>query len=296
MSVISRYLEPSLVERLNHMQLTARSVVEGSTIGSHQSPMKGASIEFRQHRIYVPGDEPRRLDWRVLGRTDRHYIKEYDEETNLKCVLMLDGSGSMNYGEGGRWGSKFEYGARLAVSLAYLMLGQTESVGLCLFQQKIVSWLAPHTGTAQLSQVVGAIEKIGPKGPSGLAQAIHQTAQRLQRRALIVAISDLMVPSSAFREGLAHLRHDRHEVIALRVLDRDEIDFPFRNWTRFRGLEGERASLCEPSLVRSAYQENQKRHARDLEEACRGMRAEMTTFVTDKPLAESLIGFLHRRQ
>jgi len=295
MSGIGRFLEPSLVERLNHLQLSARSVVEDTTIGLHKSPVKGASLEFRQHRPYVRGDEPKRLDWRVLGRTDRPYIKEYDEETNLRCVLMLDCSGSMAYGEGSKWGSKFEYAARLGVSLAYLMLGQTESVGLCLFQKKVTNWLAPHTGTAQLSRVVEAIEKVAPKGESVLAGAIHETAERLERRALVVLISDYMGPSAQVREGLAHLRHDRHEVIALRVLDRDEIEFPFRNWTRFRGLEGERASLCEPALVRKRYQDNQRRHARELEDACRALRAEWQTFVTDKSLADSLPAFLHHR-
>src|SRR5208283_5310017 len=138
MSFVSRYLEPALVERLNHLQLSAQRVVEGATSGLHRSPLKGASIEFRQHRFYVPGDEPRRLDWRVLGRTDRHYIKEYDEETNLRCLLMLDCSGSMAYagtggGSGvgaGAGGSKFEYAARMVASLAYLMLANAEHVGL----------------------------------------------------------------------------------------------------------------------------------------------------------------------
>src|SRR5882757_9764220 len=127
MSFVTRYLEPSLVERLNHLQLSARSVVEGSITGLHRSPLKGASVEFRQHRFYTPGDEMRRLDWRVLGRTDRPYIKEYDEETNLRCLLMLDSSGSMAYGKRGV--TKFEYAAKLVASLSYLMLGQSESVG-----------------------------------------------------------------------------------------------------------------------------------------------------------------------
>ncbi|MEZ0266358.1 MAG: DUF58 domain-containing protein [Phycisphaerae bacterium] len=295
MSTLSRYLEPALVERLNHLQLSARSVVEGTTIGSHKSPVKGASIEFRQHRIYVPGDEPRRMDWRVLGRTDRHYVKEYDEETNLKCVLLLDGSGSMAYGEQAKRGSKFDYGARLAVSLAYLMLGQTESVGLGVFERKVATWIAPHTGTAQLSRIVEAVEKVAPRGPSGLAEAIHDAAGRLQRRSLVVIVSDLMVPVAQFREGLAHLRHDRHEVIVLRVLDRDELEFPFSGWTRLRGLEGEKGSLCDPSLLRKTYKENQRRHARELEETCRGMKAEVRTFVTDKDVGDSLVAFLHHR-
>src|SRR3954471_6925073 len=162
MSFVTRYLEPALVERLNHLQVSARSVVEGATTGAHRSPLKGASVEFRQHRFYTPGDEPRRLDWRVLGRTDRPYIKEYDEETNLRCLLLLDESGSMAYGgarggssaagpgsSGGAGvepGSKFEYAAKFVASLAYLMLGQTESVGLALFGGRVQQWLVPRSG------------------------------------------------------------------------------------------------------------------------------------------------------
>ena len=295
MGVVSRYLDPALVERLNHLQLSARSVVEGATIGSHKSPVKGASIEFRQHRIYVPGDELRRLDWRVLGRTDRHYIKEYDEETNLKCVLMLDASGSMAYGRGKKPGSKFDYAARIAVSLAYLMLGQTESVGLCVFGKRVESWLAPHTGTGQLSRIVDAIDKVTPAGESQLARAIHQTADRMDRRALLVIISDFLLPVERFREGLARLGHDRHEVIALRVLDRDELVFPFERWTRFRGLEGERAQLAEPAVMKRRYQENQQAHAHALDQVCHALRAELRTFVTDKALADGLTAFLHHR-
>src|SRR5687768_13860685 len=161
MSFVSRYLEPNLIERLNHLQLSARSVVEGSIVGAHRSPVKGASVEFRQHRFYTPGDEPRRLDWRVLGRTDRPYIKEYDEETNLRCVLLLDASGSMAYAgsplesagdkddqprEDGATPAKFDYACRLMASLAYLMLGQTESVGLATFSGKVDHWLVPRAG------------------------------------------------------------------------------------------------------------------------------------------------------
>src|SRR4051794_11822883 len=174
MSFVTRYLEPALVERLNHLQVPARSVVEGATTGAHRSPLKGASVEFRQHRFYTPGDEPRRLDWRVLGRTDRPYIKEYDEETNLRCLLMLDESGSMAYGGAdadrsdksapasagsAEPGSKFDYAAKLAASLAYLMLGQTESVGLALFGPRVQQWLVPRSGTAQLSRLIDLLER-----------------------------------------------------------------------------------------------------------------------------------------
>src|SRR5580692_5316092 len=160
MSFVTRYLEPALVERLNHLQLSARSVVEGSITGQHRSPVKGASVEFRQHRFYSPGDDPKHLDWRVLARTDRPYIKEYDEETNLRCLLMLDTSGSMAYGR--KSGRKFDYAAKVIAALAYLMLGQAESVGLALCGPKLEHWLAPRAGSGQLSRVIDALERASP--------------------------------------------------------------------------------------------------------------------------------------
>lgn len=294
MSFVNRYLDPNLVEWLNHLRLTARSVVEGSTTGLHKSPLKGASIEFRQHRVYTPGDEPRRLDWRVLARTDRPYIKEYDEETNLRCVLMLDRSGSMGYG--GRHGTKFDYAARLAASLAYLMLAQTESVGLTTFADRLEHWLAPHARTAQLSHVLDLLERTSPRGESSPGNAMHEAAERLKRRSLVIVISDLFSPIPLIRQGLAHLRHNRHEVIVMRVLDGDEIEFPFRHWLQCRGLEGERPRLCEPALARKIYLENFRRHRAELEDNCRSLGAEFQSFRTDKSLIDSLISFLRRRE
>src|SRR5687767_845744 len=171
MSHVSRFLEPTLIEHLNQMRLGAASVVQGGTVGLHRSPVRGASVEFRQHRFYVPGDEPRRLDWRVLARTDRPYVKEYDEETNLRSVLMLDVSASMAYGEGTE--SKFEFASRLAAALAYLMLGQTESVGVAVCGRGVEHWLAPHAGPTQLSRVLEKLEQAAPAGPSGFDKAMH---------------------------------------------------------------------------------------------------------------------------
>src|SRR5688500_13353596 len=231
MSLVSRYLDPALVERLRHLRLSARSVVEGSTIGQHKSPVKGASVEFRQHRFYVPGDEPRRLDWRVLARTDRPYVKEYDEETNLRCMLMLDVSASMGYGGGGE--SKTEFATRLAAALAYLMLGQTESVGVAVCGRGVEHYLAPHAGPTQLSRVLEMLEQSAPGGESGFDKAMHDVAERMERRGLVIALSDFYMPAERVRSGLAHLRHERHEVVALQVVHADEEEFPFRTWSRF---------------------------------------------------------------
>jgi uncharacterized protein (DUF58 family) len=293
MSLVSRYLDPLLIERLNSLQLSARRVVAGSTLGQHRSPVKGASIEFRQHRFYVPGDEPRRLDWRVFGRTDRPYVKEYDEETNLRCLILLDGSGSMAYGR--KHGSKFDYAASLAASLGYLMLGQTESVGLAVFRRRIDAFLAPRGGTTQLARMIDVLERSSPRGPSSLETALHDACNRLERRALVIVCSDLFTPAEAIRDGLAHLKHDRHEVIGLRILDRDEVEFPFRRWSRFRGLEGERAHLCEPALARKTYLENFRRHRRALEDQCHALHVELHEFATDRPLGDALTRFLRAR-
>ena len=304
MSFVTRYLEPALVERLNHLQVSARSVVEGATTGAHRSPLKGASVEFRQHRFYTPGDEPRRLDWRVLGRTDRPYIKEYDEETNLRCLLMLDESGSMAYGgakgepaapAGGEAASKFDYAAKFVASLAYLMLGQTESVGLALFGGRVQQWLVPRSGTPQLSRVIDLLERSGPRGESDPGRAMQDVADRLGRRSLVIAVSDFFTPVPRLREGLARLRHDRHETVLLRVLDRDEVEFPFRKWARFRGLEGEAPKLLEPAVVRKNYLDNFRRHQRELEETCRALGVELYSFTTDKPVIDSITAFLRRR-
>lgn len=282
-----------LVERLNHLQLSARSVVEGSTVGLHKSPLKGASIEFRQHRFYVPGDDPRRLDWRVLARTDRPYVREYDEETNLRCAIVLDSSGSMGYGR--KHGTKFDFAARLAASLAYLMLGQTEAVGLATAGDRVGSWLPPHAGTAQLARVIEALERATPAGESDLARSVQEVADRLERRSLVIVLSDFFNPVPRIRTALARLRHDRHEVIALRVLDDDETTFPFRRWSRFRGLEGERSKVREPALVRKKYLDGFRSHAAQLESACRGLACELHAFGTNRSLDESLTTFLQHR-
>lgn len=310
MSEVSRFLDPALIERLNHLQLSARRVVEGTVSGPYRSPVKGASVEFRQHRFYTPGDEVRHLDWRVLGRTDRPYVKEYEEETNLRCVLALDTSGSMAYAgadaetsggratpaAGGGTRGKFDYASRLLASLAYLMLGQTESVGLATFSSAVDHWLVPRTGTKQLSNVIDLLDRVAPgRGPSRPGEAMAAVADRLGRRSLVIVASDCFQPVVDLRQGLARLNHDRHETIVVQVLHRDEVEFPFRRWSRFRGLENERARLCEPAVARKTYLDNFRRHRADLERACRASGAEFYSLVTDRPLIDGVTQVVRRR-
>jgi uncharacterized protein (DUF58 family) len=293
MSVFGRFLDPILVERLQQLQLSARRVVEGTTTGRHRSPVKGASVEFRQHRFYVPGDEPRRLDWRVLGRTDRPYVKEYDEETNLRCLILLDCSGSMKYGKLGA--TKFDYAAGVVAALAFLMLGQTESMGMAPFSEKLGQFIAPHAGTSQLTRILESLDRLTPSGTSDPERAMRESADRLGRRALVIVVSDFLAPVDSLRKGLARLQHDRHEVILLRILHRDEVEFPFRRWSRFRGMEGESPRICEPGAMKEIYLENFNRHCKDLEDSSRALRVEIHSFITDMPLGDAITGFLKRR-
>jgi uncharacterized protein (DUF58 family) len=293
MSPVSRYLDPNLIQRLNQLSLSARSVVEGSTAGLHRSRLKGASIEFHQHRAYVPGDEPRRLDWRVLARTDRPYVREFHEETNLRAVILLDQSGSMAYGQG--FETKFEYAARIAAAMSYLMLAQTESVGLGVYGETIKQWLAPHAHRLQLSRVIDLLEFATPSGHSDPETAMQELADRLGRRSLIIVLSDFFSVLPRLRRGMARLRSEGHEVIAMQVVAADELLFPFRGLVRFRGFEGERPGLFNALLLRKTYLNNIENHHRELEEACRVLGVQFARFVTDKPLEEALVWFLRRR-
>ena len=294
MSFVSRYLDAAMVEQLNHLQLAARSVVDGSAVGLHRSQMKGASIEFRQHRAYVPGDEPRRLDWRVLARTNRPFVKEYDEETNLRCLLMLDCSGSMAYGSDDA-NRKFDCAARLAAALAYLMLAATESAGVAMFGQKLQHWLAPRNSSLQLSRVLNSLEQASPAGPAEIVPSTLQVASRLGRRALVILISDFFSPTNNIRDALARFRHDRHELICLRVLHPDELTFPFKNWSLFQNLEGGRSYLCEPTLIRKNYLARFEQHSRELATLCRSMSADLHVMRTDQPAADLVTRFLKAR-
>ena len=305
MSLVSRFLEPEVVQRLNALGLSGRRVVEGAVAGVHRSPVRGASVEFRQHRPYVLGDEPRRLDWRVLARTDRPYVRQYEQETNLRAVLVLDASGSMGYGgrqeAGGKRqagpATKFEYAAKLTAALAYLMLASGESVGLAVSGQSTIEWVGLQSGTGHLARVIGVLERTVAGGPADLRQAMHDVVDRLGRRSMVVIVSDFFAPVSLLRDGLARLRHGKHEVIGLRVLNPDEIEFPFRTWSQFRGMEGERSRLIEPAVVRRGYLSAFAKHRAELEQTCRSARVELHTMVTDHPMVDALLNVLqHRRQ
>lgn len=295
MATLSDILHAEDITSLQHLQLFARTVVEGFTTGHHTSPHKGFSVEFRQHRPYVQGDEIRRLDWKVFGRSDRFYIREYDEETNLRATIVLDASGSMNY-RGSKGILKFDYARKLAASLAYLLMSQQDAVGLVTFDSKVRDIIPCRTKITHLHLMLEAMVKTTPGKDTSLAPVIESLAQRLKRRGLVILISDFFDDPAALLQSIGVLRKKGHEVIALQLWDRDEIDFPFGNWARFENLENDDDFLLlDPATIRQRYIEVQKNFAEQLKEGFRKHQVDYLSLPTDESHSAALRSYLALR-
>ena len=296
MSQVSELLKPADLQKISNLQIFARQVVEGFCTGLHRSPHKGFSVEFKQHRQYVPGDEIRHIDWRVFGRSDRFYIREYEEETNLRATLLLDLSGSMDYGGAGGV-SKYQYAVRLAACLAYLMLGQQDSVGMVTFDTKVRRYIPPRSRVSHLHVLMDELQKSKPGGETALSDVFHDLVPKLHRRGLLVIISDLFGDVSELLRALAHFRHAHHEILIFQIWDRDELDFPFKSWTQFESLETAGSKhLLDPALLREAYLENLAKFRDELTRGCSRHKIDLVPFVTDQPYADALSAYLSRRR
>lgn len=295
MAQITDVLTPADLQKISNLQLFARQVVEGFCTGLHRSPHKGFSVEFKQHRQYVPGDEIRHIDWRVFGRSDRFYIREYEEETNLRATLLLDLSGSMAYGQGPV--TKYQYAVRLAACLAYLMLGQQDSVGMVTFDSKIRRYIPPRSRVSHLQVLMDELQKSKPGGETELGRVFHDLVPKLHRRGVLVIISDLFGDVSELLRALAHFRHAHHEIIVFQIWDRDELDFPFKSWTQFEGLEPSGGKhMLDPVLLREAYLANLAKFREELSRGCNRHKIDLVPFTTDQPYSEALAAYLSRRR
>ncbi len=249
-----KYLEPSALARVKNLAMVARGVVEGSISGLHASPYKGFSVEFADYREYTAGDDPRHLDYKMLARTDRLYIKQYEEETNMRVQILLDTSGSMAYRHEAKI-TKYDYGSYLTAILAYLMTRQQDMVGLTTFDSEIRVNMPARTSPRHFNEMMRQLEGIRPGGETGLAETLHKLANRFKKRCLIVVISDLYGEPEDVIRALHHFHHRRNEVIVFHVFDKAEIEFPFRDTVAFQDLEtGERIQV-DPAYVRSVYKE-----------------------------------------
>lgn len=239
---------------MKNLALVARGVVEGSISGLHSSPYKGFSVEFAEHREYTAGDDPRHLDYKMLARTERLYIKQYEEETNMRVQILLDTSGSMGYSYDGKL-SKFEYGAYLTAALSYLMTRQQDSVGLTCFDTAVHLDMPARSSPRHFNEMMQRLEGVKPGKQTDVAETLHKLAARFKKRCLIVLISDLYEDPEAVRRSLHHFKHARHEVIVFHIFDKAEIDFPFREVIAFHDLETDERLQIDPAYVRDAYKE-----------------------------------------
>lgn len=294
MAFVPEPLSASDLEGISRLQILAREVVEGFCAGFHRSRQKGVSVEFKQHRPYVSGDEIRHIDWRVFGRSDHFHVREYEEETALRATLLVDQSGSMSYG--GRGVTKAQYATRLAACLGYLMLKQKDSVGLVTFDSAVRRYLPPRSQNSQLRLIFEELERSRPGGETELGAVFHELAPKLSRRGLLVLISDCFGDVPTLLKSLAHFRHAHHEVLILQVWDPDELEFPFKDWTRFECAEREGLQqMGDPAQLRGVYLENLARFREELSVGCRKHRVHLVSFTTDQPYAEALSAYLSRR-
>jgi uncharacterized protein (DUF58 family) len=296
-----RYLDPLALAKVRGLEMQARLIVEGYLSGMHKSPYHGFSVEFAQHREYVPGDDLKHLDWKVYSRTGRFYLKQYDEETNLNCWLLVDASESMLYGsgptkpDGKPLVSKYDYACMAAAALGYLILSQQDSLGLVTYDNIIRQFLKPSSQASHLKQVVNLLNKGGGREKTSLAPIFHDLAQRITRRGIIIVLSDFFDEPANILNGLKHLRHKRQEVIVLHILDRAEVEFPFSESTLFRGLEQMPDLLTDPRALREGYLEQVQLFVQELQRGCLNQNIDYVQMRTDASLGQALSAYLAHR-
>ena len=289
-----RSLHPDVIKRIGRLEIRARHIVEGLLSGMHRSPYFGQSVEFLQHRQYAPGDDLRRVDWKVWAKQDRLYVKQYEEDTNLRCCLLVDVSESMAYGSGPL--TKCDYAVTAAAALAYLLLRQQDAVGCAVFDERIRQAIPIRTSTSHLTTIVRALEPKQPQAKTRLYDVLAKVAETYPRRGMMILISDLLVDPDDAHRGLRLLRQLGHDVLVLHVLDDDELDFPFARPARFEGLETADHVTCNPRALREGYLKSLDEFLAALRHGCARDNVDYALIRTSMPLDAALTAFLKHRQ
>ncbi len=287
-------LDARTLEKIKRIDVRARAVVEGFITGNHRSPYNGFAVEFAAHREYTPGDDLRHIDWRVWSRTDRLYIKQYEEETNLNCHLLVDRSKSMKYGQHKGW-SKFDHAATAAASLAWLMNQQQDAVGLTLFSNQVDVSQRPSTNQSQLKMLMHQLEQATCDATTEISAALLNVANQFRQRGMVVLISDLLMPLEDLKKALAQFRLRKHDMLVLHVMHGDELEFPFQDNTMFRGLEQDVQLLAEPRALRQAYLEALDRHLAGCKKTCASAGIDYVLLDSTQPLDVGLASYLSWR-
>ena len=291
-------LDPRALSRMGNLELIARQVVDGFVSGRHRSPLKGFSVEFAEHREYTPGDEIRNIDWRVYAKSDRYYIKQYEQETNLRAYLLVDASGSMKFaGEASGGVSKFRYAQMLAACLASLLLRQQDAVGLVTFDTQVRRYIPPRSQALHLRAMLSELHATEPGEETSLAGVFHEIAERIRPRGLVIILSDCFDDWLSVRDALHHFRHRRHEVILLHLMAREERTFPFQTWMRFRDLEtAGRELLLDPRGVREAYLREVREFLAAIKRGCDELEIDYVSIDTSRPFDDTLLWYLGWRE
>ena len=287
-------LDPLTLCKISNLTLRARHVVEGTLSGLHKSPHKGASIEFLEHKEYSPGDDIKHIDWKVLARSDKYYLKQFETETNLKCYILLDTSGSMGYKSTGV--SKLDYAATLAASLTYLMLNQSDAVGLVTFNNEILNYMPPRTIPSHLNVVVEVLKGVKAEGKSNMGNVLNAIAEKVKKRSLLIVISDFFDDVMKIVKALKHLRFHKNEIILFHLLDPYELEFPFDKPTRFVSMEDERNILSEPKVIRDRYISGINRFIELLRQKCLEDQIDHWLINTTSSLDHAIIKYLTLRE
>ncbi|MFM9115859.1 MAG: DUF58 domain-containing protein [Planctomycetota bacterium] len=288
-----RFLHPETIKRISRLELRARHVVEGLLSGMHRSPYFGQSVEFLQHREYVAGDDLRHVDWKVWARQDRLYVKQFEEETNLRCMLLVDVSNSMRYGRGAM--NKYEYACTVASCLAYLVLRQQDSVGCAAFDETIRRSTQLLTKRTHLLSIIEALNVSEPRDKSDMYKVFHQIAENYTRRGMMIVVSDLLSEPESLMKGMKLLRQRGHDVMVLHILDDDELDFNFSGPMRFEGLESVDFLNCNPRALREGYLEALGEFLETVRRNCARNTIDYSLIRTSDPLDAALASFLSRR-
>src|SRR4051812_20551372 len=302
MSESTRYLDPDVLSKIHNLGLRAQRVVEGSISGLHRSPLHGVSVEFASYREYAPGDDLRRLDWRAYARSNRHFIKQYEEESNLRATILLDASASMRYGGDGSGSqprgamSKYDYAATVAASLASLCVMQRDAVALSVFDDNERIFLRAAATQAQLAKILDVLDRAKPERQSDLGGVLSQIAEKIKRRGVVIVISDLLVDLDSFYKALGRLQHNGHEILVFQVLDDDEIELPFGDSVLFKDIEGDEQLFAEPWAFRKAYKAAMEQFIGEVGSRCRSAGIDHLLLKTSDNLGMALSHYLHGRQ
>jgi uncharacterized protein (DUF58 family) len=289
-----KYLDPKAVARLKNIEIKARLVVEGFMAGLHRSPYHGFSVEFAEHRQYQPGDEIKHIDWKVYGRTDKYYVRQFEEETNLRCIIALDKSASMKFASKGNI-SKFEYASYLSAALAYLLIKQRDAVGLALYDDHLNTYLPPRSKTSYLYEILKSVASTTPSNLTGTSAALDELAERIKRRGLIIIFSDFFDEEKSVLNALKHFRHKNHEVIAFQILDPRELDFKFGSGANFKDMETNEEIVSQPYQIQNSYKSAVNQFIDNIKRECFAHNIGYQLINTTDPFDKALQEFLAKR-